>query len=189
MNFQKCFFCNKLAPTPIHVTEIDDKNTQTVDLCVRCAKEYMESIENEMQKTAPKPKSESVDLTHITTAEQLLELLAAKPRSKKDPCVCGMTIEEFDEYGRFGCADCYDHFHELVESIVVPYHNNAEEHVGKIPKYRAEREAEKDPHEKLKLLKLRLAKAIELEEYEKAALLNEELKKLNQELSTISSDQ
>ena len=190
MNFQKCFFCNQLGPTPFHVTEIDNGNAQSVDLCVRCAKEYMASIGPKPQSPSPPPTPEGIDLTHVTTPEQLLEILTAKEETnfKMEPCVCGMSAEEFDQYGRFGCPQCYEHFHEFLEKIVIPYHN-ASEHVGKIPKRQADHEATSDPHEKLKLLKLRLAKAIELEEYEKAAILNEEVKKLSQELSTTSSDQ
>jgi protein-arginine kinase activator protein McsA len=40
------------------------------------------------------------------------------------------------------------------------------------------RNIEKDPEEKMKLLKLRYAKAIELEEYEKAAEVNKEIEQL-----------
>lgn len=189
MKFQKCFFCNKLTPTPFHVTEIDGENVQSVDLCTRCAKEYMASLE----PSQPTQSTETVDLSHITTPEQLLELLTGteaqfeKQYPPKDPCVCGMTLQEFDECGRFGCPQCYSHFTELIEAVVLPYHSHAEEHVGKRPRYRLEQE--KDPQEKLKVLKLRLAQAIELEAYEQAAVLNEEIKQLNQSIPAVSEDQ
>ena len=190
MKFHKCFFCNKLAPTPYHVTEIDGDSIQSVDLCTKCGEEYLGSL---TQPVGTTPK-ESVDLTNITTPEQLLELLTGQPQFEKkyppkNPCACGMTLQEFDEYGRFGCPDCYEHFHELVELVVLPYHNNPEEHVGKRPRHLAERIAERDPQEKMKLLKLRLAQAIELEEYERASVLKEQIDQLTQELSAASEDQ
>lgn len=192
MKVNRCFFCNKMTSTPVHVTELDGDSFQSVDLCVKCAAEYMEAIDPKQLPEPPEPEAVNLDLSHITTPEQLLEVLQVKPKKRypdKDPCDCGMTLEEFDEYGRFGCANCYDHFHEIVDNIVLPYHNDATEHVGKIPRNRAEHIANRDPQERLKLLKLRYAQAIELEEYEKAAVLHEEIKQLNQELATTSSDQ
>jgi protein arginine kinase activator len=195
MKLHKCFFCNKLAATPFHVTEIDGDKVQSVDLCVNCAAEYMAALEPTDSVIASTPQQKAVNLTHITTPEELLELLTGvEPKFEKkypvhEPCKCGMTLQEFDEYGRFGCPHCYDHFEDLIEHVVLPYHNNPEEHVGKRPKYLAERQADKDPKEKMKLLKLRLAQAIELEEYERAAVLKQEIDALTQSFPSTSEDQ
>ena len=167
MSLKKCFQCNKITNTPYHVTEISkDKSVYSYDLCERCG----EGLIDVPQK---------VDLNHIKTPEQLLEFISGGKLPEKEPhnppCPnCGLTIEEFDVKGKFGCATCYDHFTERMEQLVFPYHK-AKTHVGKFPKKYMENLWNSSPEEKTKLLKLRLAKAVELEEYEKAAQIKIEL--------------
>jgi len=186
MKLGRCFFCNKIAAVVFHVTEINDGTVESVDLCSRCGHEYISSLENNK-----KPNGES-DLTKIQTPEDLLGFIASLATKKKpshEPCpLCGTTLEAFDQAGRFGCPGCYDHFNLLMEKVVFPYHG-ASEHVGKRPKHAAERRIDEDPAEKVKLLKLRLAQAVELEEYERAAIIHEEIKQLTQSLPSSSSDQ
>jgi protein-arginine kinase activator protein McsA len=147
--------------TPFHVTELaKDKTVYSYDLCKKCGEVLMD-----IKKT--------IDLTHIETPEQLLDVIkngiSSIIEQTKPPCPgCGLTIEEFDVKGRFGCASCYDHFTERIEQLVFPYHK-ANSHVGKIPKKHYKDFCNSSVLEKTKLLKLQLAKAIELEEYEKAA--------------------
>jgi len=164
---KKCFQCNKITYTPFHVTEIaKDKTFYAYDLCKLCGEDLM----NIPQKT---------DLTHITTPEQLLNFISgsvlAGQKDKTLPCNgCGLTIDEFNVNGRFGCAACYTHFTEKMEKLVFPCHA-ANCHVGKFPKKQLEVFWNSTPEEKIKLLKIRLAKAVELEEYEKAAEIKVEL--------------
>jgi protein arginine kinase activator len=173
MAIKKCFQCNKITYTPVHVTEISkDKAVYSYDLCKICGDELM------------KINIEKVDLSHIKTPEQLLEFMAAGIQKQKEPekppCPgCGLTIEEFDNKGRFGCSKCYTHFTERMEQLVFPYHK-ANCHVGKIPKKYLKELCNSSPEEKTKLLKLQLAKAVELEEYEKAAQIKIELDSLLQ---------
>lgn len=191
MNFGRCFFCNKLAPIVFHVTEIEGKNIEAVDMCSKCGHEYMKSL-SDPKEPSIKPKGPSVNLQHIKTAEDLISFVSSMMVPKKspipahEPCPnCGLTLEVFDKTGRMGCPKCYDHFQVLVERVICPYHN-ATEHVGKRPKHMIIKQMEDDPVEKMKLLKLRLAKAIELEEYERAAEINEEIKRLTATLPSSS---
>jgi len=173
MTIKKCFQCNKTTYTPVHVTEVaKDKTVYTYDLCKKCG-EHLMNID----------KVQKIDLSHIKTPEQLLDFMTAAAQNTpkedpKPPCPgCGLTIEEFDKKGRFGCAKCYDHFTERMEQLVFPYHK-ANSHVGKIPKKYLHELCNSSPEEKTKLLKLQLAKAVELEEYEKAAQFKIELQAL-----------
>lgn len=182
MAIKKCFQCNKFTYTPIHVTEISkDKSVYTYDLCKKCGTPLM-NIE----------KTQKIDLSHIETPEQLLEFMSginlAQKEVSKPPCPgCGLTIETFDKNGRFGCAKCYEHFTERMEQLVFPYHK-ANSHVGKIPKKYIHDLCNSSIEEKIKLLKLQLAKAIELEEYEKATQFKTELENL-QNPPSFSEDQ
>jgi len=191
MKIRKCFFCNQLVHTPIQITEIDEGQVTSVDLCAQCGKEYMEALEQQPVMAAP---SEELNMAQITTAEELVELLTnaenvlfPKKHPDKKPCDCGMTLQKFDENGKFGCAKCYEHFDDIVEQVVIPYHK-ADQHTGKRPKHQIQKMLD-TPEEQLKILKLRLAQAIELEEYEKAAVYNQQIKEITQPPPATSSDQ
>lgn len=175
MKLNKCFFCNKLTQTPFHVTEfVDGKVDSTFDMCKRCADEYLVDKK-------PGESKDGMDLTVIKTTQDLLNFIANISLSNKKPsitCGCGTTEQDFEQTGRFGCPKCYDTFQEKIEQLVLPYHG-AKQHVGKSPHRATEEQWESTDTEKLKLLKLQRAKAIELEEYEKAGELNKQIQDLN----------
>lgn len=174
MKIKKCFFCKKITHTPIQITEIkDDGAVETIYSCQKCREAWWDDDTKSM-KPVPTPPP-AVDVTHITTAEDLLAFIAGcSLKSGKEPCGCGMTEREFDANGRFGCPACYTHFSEKVEQLVLPYHKGRE-HNGKRPTRGIIEALMADPVEKEKILKLRYAKALELEEYEKCAELKKEL--------------
>lgn len=173
----KCFFCDKLKSLPYTITENNNGNIESQQMCKECGEEYMGS-----------KKKKEIDLSHIKTPEELLSFIQEIRQPQIEPCKCGMTLEEFNTHGRFGCSDCYLHFEIIMEKLVYPYHK-AKTHVGKYPKRQLAEKLENDPVEKLKLLKLRYAKALELEEYEKLADLLKEINDVKALLPTISEDQ
>jgi protein arginine kinase activator len=192
MSLEKCFFCNKYVPTMYHLTEVnEDGSVEVCHLCAKCGEQYIRDNEGEIEVELPK----KVDLTHIKTPEELLSFLSNirgnKATNEREPCVCGTTVEDFEKTGRFGCAQCYEHFRDKLEEQVFPYHG-ASEHVGKRPVHQLRQKMLNDPVEKEKLLKLQYAKALELEQYEKAAEFKKELNALkaeNQPAPETSSDQ
>lgn len=186
MKLQKCFFCNKLTHTPFHVTELESEEVHSFDMCRKCAVEYMKDFDPS-KKMEPK-----LDLTTIKTPEELLNFLAGiqpkKPQLPSlEPCKCGMTVEEIEKFGKMGCVECYDHFGKILQPLMANYHG-ALEHMGKRPRRQIKDQIENDPEEKMKLLKLRYAQAIELEKYEEAAVINDEIKALTPSLPLASED-
>jgi protein arginine kinase activator len=181
MAIKQCFQCKKITYVPFHITDVlSDGSVHSYDICGKCGENL----------SPPKEKKETLDLSHITTPEQLLEFIAGQIKPTKSPgppCPqCGLTPAEFDKTGKFGCPACYDHFTEKLTELVFPYHK-ADSHVGKIPKSYLRQKAE-DPVEKLKLLKLRMAQAIELEKYELAAEIKKELNELAPKPEASSGD-
>ena len=171
MKLKKCFHCNKIGYTPIHITEIaKDKSVYNFDLCQKCGENFSQVHKKQL------------DISHIKTPQQLLEFITGMSHivsSFRTPCPeCGWTSEEFDNKGRFGCSKCYEHFTDKIEQLVFPYHK-ANSHQGKVPKNYMKNLCNSSVEEKTKLLKLQLAKAIELEEYEKAAQIKIELCQMN----------
>lgn len=187
MKLKKCFFCDKITVCPYHVTEIGANGS--VESCSLCAKCWAQYTGNTADDSMAKPKP--LDLSHIKTPEELLSFITGlkEPSQQARTCSCGWSLEDFDRTGRFGCPKCYETYADKLEELVFPYHG-ASQHVGKRPKGQINRNLESDPVEKQKLLKLRLAKAVELEEYEKAAEIKKELDQLKAELQpSTSSDQ
>jgi protein arginine kinase activator len=85
---------------------------------------------------------------------------------------CGLTYAEFRRLGRVGCAECYTAFHEQMVPLVRRIHG-AVQHVG-----RATHTGRKEAQVKMNAQKLReaLSKAVEQEDYEKAAQLRDQLR-------------
>jgi protein arginine kinase activator len=165
----KCFLCEKKKFCPIHVTENNNGKWESFDLCPDCANQYFYE---------PPKQKKVVDLTDVETPEQLIDFISAHQVETKPPCPqCGTTLKGFDEKGRFGCVKCYDHFAERMEELVYPYHDGARKHEGKIPKSLLHNDKEK-------ILKLRLAKAVEIENYEWAAEIKRELDDFNSSQQT-----
>ncbi len=88
---------------------------------------------------------------------------------------CGHTLEDYYTSGLLGCKNCYDEF----ASYVLPSLRNTQAkvmHVGKKPGIKA---SYKNPE--YDKLKSQLAKFVEEEEYEKAAQVQEKIRKLEKE--------
>jgi len=84
---------------------------------------------------------------------------------------CGIRFEEIARTGKVGCADCYLQFREALTPTVEKLHGKAH-HVGKKPI------GHHTPPQKnqLEQLKDELARAIEAQEFERAAQLRDQIK-------------
>ena len=137
---------------------------QKVNLCGACSQE----------KGVEDPKS-------FALADLLLGLGAAEEIEKGAPSqkcpVCGFTQSDFKKTGRLGCSVCYVTFAEGLGSLLKPMHKGTE-HVGKLPQ-RAHREIELG--DRMKVLTSDLEKAVKEENYETAASLRDQIKKLEHE--------
>lgn len=96
---------------------------------------------------------------------------------------CGSTLNDIKRTGKVGCADCYDTFFSELMPTIRSVHGNTE-HKGKRPgaiEYTvSDDSSDKKPEEKDKIasLKAELKKAIEDENFERAAQLRDEIKGL-----------
>ncbi len=87
---------------------------------------------------------------------------------------CGFTQADFKKAGRLGCADCYATFAEGLEGLLKTMHKGTR-HIGKVPQ---SLQQSRDLAERLKVLEKKLAKAVEEENFEQAALLRDEIKQM-----------
>jgi protein arginine kinase activator len=78
---------------------------------------------------------------------------------------CGMSYDEFQKVGRLGCDNCYSIYSKKLRPLLKRLHGNLE-HTGKIP---ANISKSISTSKEIERLKEQLNKAIQNEEYEKAA--------------------
>ena len=95
---------------------------------------------------------------------------------------CGTTFADFKQTGRLGCSECYTTFEPQLASLIERAHEGATHHVGKRPTRWEERsaraEADTARRERIDDLRRRLEQAVMAEQYEAAAVLRDELRKI-----------
>ena len=140
---------------------------QKVNLCDGCSKE--KGVQ---------------DPTGFALADLLLGIGAAeeieKGSSTQKCPVCGFTQADFKKTGRLGCSACYDAFCEGLTSLLKAMHKGTE-HVGKVPQ-RAHQQIQKN--DRMRALTADLQKAVAEENYETAASLRDQIKKLEHEIAS-----
>jgi protein arginine kinase activator len=155
-----CSICKEKEAT-VHYTNISGDKKHNVDLCEDCAK----------SKGMNDPTGFSLmdELFGLGAAQEIEQ--AGGESGLKCP-TCGFTQSDFKKAGRLGCAECYQTFAEPLQGLLKTMHKGTR-HVGKVPE--ALRES-RDVSDRLKGLQKKLAKAIEAEDFEQAALLRDEIK-------------
>jgi len=157
-----CSIC-KEKPATVHLTQIVGDKMQKLDLCEECAK----------AKGVNDPSGFALaDLMLGLGASQEIEQAGGGTELKCPRC--GFSQADFKKSGRLGCPECYKTFAEGLEGLLKTMHKDTR-HTGKVPEaLRATREQS----DRLKLLQKKLAKAIEQENFEEAALLRDEIKQI-----------
>ena len=155
-----CCLCKQNEAT-VHLTQIVGEKMQKADLCEDCAKE----------KGVKDPTAFSLAdlLLGLGAAQELAE--AAGGPDVKCP-QCGFTQADFKKAGRLGCSACYETFAEPLGGLLKTMHKGTR-HVGKVPESLRQ---SRDLSDRLKQLQKKLAKAIEEEDFEEAAILRDEIK-------------
>lgn len=161
----QCDVCQSKEAT-VFLTQIIDGKMQKVNLCEACSKE----------KGVNDPTGFALtDLLMGLGASQEIE---KSPSAIKCP-VCGFTQADFKKTGRLGCSHCYSVFTEGIEPMLKNMHKGTA-HTGKAPvafrKFRLH-------DEKIRTLQENLNQAIASEEFELAANLRDEIKKVEAELT------
>jgi protein arginine kinase activator len=90
---------------------------------------------------------------------------------------CGISYNEFQAKGRFGCANDYQEFREELYPLIERIHGRTQ-HVGKIPL----NSEVSTVHRDIMNLQKEMRAAVENEDYEKAAELRDKINSLKQEI-------
>jgi len=161
-----CDACKQQQAT-VHLTEIVNGQMTELHLCEACANQKGAQVESHFGL--------SDLLAGLADFGKASESESEAP-AKACP-TCGMTYDDFRKVGRLGCADCYPTFKRSLSSLLKRIHGSMH-HLGKSPARLV-----KPPKAKLELaeMKQRLERAIEMEEFEQAARLRDQIRELERE--------
>lgn len=155
-----CQVCRKSEAT-VHYTEVSDNKIIEIHLCEKCALEKGVSI---------KPQFLLGDLmSGLVEFEKSAKVVQGKKCSG-----CGLTYDGFKKTGRLGCSKCYETFKQSLTALLETIHGSSV-HAGKVLTTVVK---EVDKGLVLKKLRERLRKLVEKEEFEEAARLRDEIRKL-----------
>ncbi|MFA5088017.1 MAG: UvrB/UvrC motif-containing protein [Candidatus Omnitrophota bacterium] len=164
----QCDICGKKKAT-VHLTEIVDEQMTELHLCEDCARE--KSVQMEQQFGLADLLAGLADFGKQVKGED---------REKIQCPHCGMSYGDFRKFGRLGCSECYSAFKDQLDILLKKIHG-ANQHLGKsplqVPAAVPAPAQKSSPAAKdlLQDLKDELQKAIQAEDFEKAAVLRDKV--------------
>jgi protein arginine kinase activator len=165
----------KVNKATVHITKIVNNQKTQMHLCEECAKQ-----KNVGFSIGVNPFGENEPGISLG---QLLSSFFEKPeqgiidKSRELKCDrCEQTFPRFTQTGRFGCSHCYDAFKGQLDPMLRRIHGKTH-HVGKVPQRSGNQIRLRN---EIARLKRELQEAINAEEYERAAVLRDRIKNLEQ---------
>ena len=168
-----CERCKKNEAT-IHVIKIVNGKKSEAMLCENCAKQL-----SQIPLNIPSSKKSNLSFDDILGG--FFDVLDKNNKVEIVCKNCGLTYSEFKKTGNLGCSECYESFKDMLNPRIKRIQGDTE-HIGKIP---VREESQVIKIKRIKRLKEELQKAVIKEEYEKAAVIRDEIKLYE---STIGSD-
>lgn len=170
-----CDACGK-AEAEVPLTVVQDNESKTLNLCGACAEAR--------GVPASEPLPESLLLAGLLQQfgkDAGIEVFGGTGGAPAPPPVCpfcGWTLRKFKETGRLGCPQCWSAFEPQLEKLLRRVHG-ATHHAGKVylpPDPRAS-----DLGRRLESLRRKLERAVEMEDFEAAALLRDRIREIESE--------
>ena len=149
-------------PAVVHWTQVVNDKSTTQYLCKACA----------VAKGIGAETPEDFSITDLLSKGGEEESRSAA--ELRQPCdTCGLTLAEFRDTGRLGCSHCFTTFGPSLRRILKRIHGSSR-HVGKV--YLPPNAGAADVDRRVDGLRRSLKRAIELEDFERAALLRDEIR-------------
>ena len=151
----------------MHLTQVVNNETKTTHLCQKCA------AEKGIQTALPSGNLHLADF---------LAKMGGDPGKPAGPLkedltcpFCGLTTKDFKEVGRLGCPQCYPTFEGYLKGLLRRIHGGTQ-HVGKV--YLPPDPSISEKEKRLEALRRKLARAIDTEDFERAAELRDQIRTL-----------
>lgn len=161
-----CEACKQQQAT-VHLTEIVNGQMSELHLCEACANQKGAQVES-----------------HFGLADMLVGLadVGKSQDTERETAVrgcanCGMTYDDFRKVGRLGCSECYGTFKRGLSMLLKRIHGSTH-HLGKTPASLVKPGTAKS---ELAEMKRQLERAIEMEEFEQAARLRDQIRQIERE--------
>jgi protein arginine kinase activator len=146
----------------IHLTQIEKNQMNTVHLCEGCA--------------AAKGLEPGASVGNLPLTEFLAQVGRGETAANASPCAfCGLRLEEFKKTGRLGCPQCYVTFETQLTGLLRRLHGSVQ-HVGKV--YLPPDPTLAEQQERLAGLRRKLDKAVQSEDFERAAQIRDMIRTL-----------
>lgn len=166
----------KQRQASVHLTKIINDHKTEVHLCEECARK----------------NDDFLNITPFSVNDLIASFMEMgkthpafeKPQASKC-AVCGMDYNQFRKIGRLGCQECYKYFDNELNPVLRKIQGRTE-HTGKVPKRSGIGILIK---KQINELKAELKKAIETEEFERAAKLRDQLKEMEQSAKKQSQEE
>lgn len=178
----KCDRCDNEAT----VHEVTIRNAKKVErhLCENCAREQGIDAQSQAQLGEL--------ITKYVMAQGQGKVAAPKAREGLACPACHLSFAEFRKTGLLGCAECYKAFEAKLAPLLERAHGGASHHVGKVPRRAlgsgrpggsatarsAALAAASDRAQRLALLRKQLEDAVSAEQYERAAKIRDDLRRM-----------
>lgn len=153
-----CEVCKKNIAT-IKMVKINKGESETINVCTTCAQKENSPLVNDIREAMGLEKGAVIDLIKSQIANAPMSISCDLPTKV---CVkCGLTEEKYNKHGEFHCENCIKIFMEVDEV-----------HKGKSPNKSVQ---EVSLERKIEYLEEKLKICVFKEEFEKAALLRDEI--------------
>lgn len=165
-----CEKCGKNQAVVRIVKIINGKKSQAM-LCEECARELSNAS---LSLTFDNNRSLAPGTTNTanSTLEEILSKITNNDKIEVICKNCGTKYSEYKRTKKLGCSECYESFSESLVKEIKEIQQGVE-HVGKVP---VKEKGMIFKTKQVKKLKEELQKAIIEEEYEKAAILRDQIK-------------
>ena len=161
-----CEKCGKNAAT-IYIKNNINGNITESRVCSQCANEDYKNNMNWLEQNLG-----GFDLFNALNYGKPSHNVAGKACP-----LCATSFAQIVQSGRIGCGECYETFKSELEPTVIKMHGRVK-HTGKIPKNLNQKISAK---RRIEELNIKLKKLIEVQNFEEAALVRDEINSLNQE--------
>jgi protein arginine kinase activator len=165
-----CFNCHK-ETAEVRITKIEGSEVTDIYLCQKCAGDYSKY---------QKPPDVIFSLSDIF--ENILKGEKAKSLKSEHKLVCnecGLNYETFKKTGLLGCSACYNSFSSFLIPLLRRIHGSTE-HIGKSS---SKIDFKTESTLKIEELKKELDNAVKKEDFEKAAILRDKIKSIEDNIN------
>lgn len=175
-----CSECNQ-RPATLHFSKTINGNKEEFHLCEQCARENGDIF---LMNGTPSFTINNLlaGLLNIEPSFQQIKENTVQREQVLQCKECGMTFSQFRKIGRLGCPHCYDTFKMHLQPVFKRLHGGVE-HKGKAPERIGGHLLIK---KNIENLREQLKELIKNEEFEKAAIVRDEIKQKEQKLASFA---